>query len=235
MLAIGSTAASDGELWWAAAILDDACRKASGNVSLLVACGSAHEAIGALPAHALLLEGREPDSDESLALNNVSFRAAVAVRNRHLATARRSLEAALRINPADPEARLRLAHIHMAGGNADAGAPLLEDFARQRPSDRRAAFLSLLFLATIRQHAGQMDAAISLFRQAVEIVPSARSAYTALAAALLRSGRPGDAADVTARMFEAPVHPPDPWASYHYGQYWLVDALFAALRSEARQ
>ena len=139
------------------------------------------------------------------------------------------------MDPTDTEARLRLAHVHLVAGDTDRGASLLEDVVKNRPSDRRAAFLIHLLLGALRQQAGQLEAAVSLFKQAVEIVPSARSAHTALAAALLRAGRAGEAADVTARMFESPSQPPDPWGSYYYGQYWIVDPLLAALRSEARQ
>ena len=223
ILAIGSTAHAEGQHWWADEILDDGCRAHPDHVDLLVACASVQETIAALPAHILLTGGSDTATEEGVRFGVDSRQQAVAVRNRRLGAARRMLEHALTIKPADVEARLRLARVLGLTDDERRGEPLLETILKLDPqADRRSAFLARLLLGMIRLRQGASSDAVALFEQCVTLVPSAQSGYVALAHALHRSGRVNDAATVTERMFNALSLPPDPWGSYSYGQSWLA-------------
>ena len=233
-LAIGGTASADGQLWWAAEILSEPCNDFTNVTMLLVACGSVHEALAALPAHILLAEGRQ-SGITAPEFGIRSYQDAEARRRRHLGIARSYFEGALRSNKDDPEARLRLAWVQLQSGDAAAAAAGLENLLNTAALDRRGAFLVRLFLGRARETIGDLTGAIALFREALTIVPSAQSAHVALAAALHRQGAVREGAGITRRLFESPPSPPDLWSSYHYGQFWTVEPLLARLRSEARQ
>ena len=236
ILAIGATAHAEGQVWWAAEILDDGCQAHPNEVELLVACGAVHETIAALPAHILLSEGRQQADSDAVRFGVDTRQQAVAVRNRRLGAARRLLERALAIEPAHVEARLRLARVISLSGDDRRAAPLLEPLLEAGdPTERRSAFLARLMLGTIRLRLGPRSDAVRLFEECVELVPSAQSGYVALANALHSSGKVSEASSVTERMFNAPAHPPDPWASYSYGQYWIAEPLLESLRKEARK
>ena len=236
ILAIGSTAHAAGQLWWAAEILNDGCQEFSKEVDLLVACGAVQETIAALPAHILLSGGRQQTDPEAARFAVDTRQQAVAARNRRLGAARRLLEQALRIEPAHVEARLRLAHVLSLLGDDRRALPLLEPMLKAAdPPDRRRDFLARLMLGTIRVRHGARPDAVRLFEECIELVPSAQSGYVALANALHTSGKVIEAANVTQRMVNAPLQPPDPWANYAYGQYWIAEPLLESLRMEARK
>ena len=236
ILAIGSTAHADGQLWWAAEILDEGCRSYPDDVDLLVACASVQESIAALPAHILLAGGRFTTNEEGVRFGADAAQQAVAARNRRLGAARRLLEHALTIRPADVEAQLRLAGVLALAGDEQRSAPFLEAIVKlDEKSDRRSAFLARLLLGRMRLRLGALPDAVRLFEECVTLVPSAQSGYVALAHALHRSGKVAEAASVTERMFKAPAQPPDPWGSYSYGQYWIAEPLLASLRAEVRK
>ena len=236
VLAIGATAHAEGQVWWAAEILEAGCQAHPNEVDLLVACGAVHETIAALPAHILLSEGHQQADSEAVRFGVDTRQQAVAVRNRRLGAARRLLEHALAITPAHVEARLRLARVLSLSGDDRRAAPLLEPLLQAGdPPERRSAFLARLMLGTIRVRLGARSDAVRLFAECVELVPSAQSGYVALANALHSSGKVSEASSVTERMFNAPAHPPDPWASYSYGQYWIAEPLLESLRKEARR
>ena len=236
ILAIGSTAHANGQLWWAAEILDDGCQEFSEEVDLLVACGAVQETIAALPAHILLSGGRQQTDPEAARFAVDTRQQAVAARNRRLGTARRLLEQALKMQPAHGEAHLRLAHVLSLSGDDRRALTLLEPLLQTANSpDRRRDFLARLLVGTIHVRQGARSDAVRWFEECVELVPSAQSAYVALASALHSSGKVIEAANVTQRMFNAPLQPPDPWANYSYGQYWIAEPLLEWLRMEARK
>ncbi|HEY0874864.1 MAG TPA: tetratricopeptide repeat protein [Vicinamibacterales bacterium] len=234
IVAIGLTALSDGQLWWASEILAQTCGHSVPLPALLLACGSLHEAIAALPAHILLSQGHQ--SSTAIPEFGVrSYQDADARRRRHLGMARRYFENAVRLNTGDTEARLRLAWVHFVSGEAHTAAGILETLLNGEPLDRRAAFLVRLFLGRARQDSGDLAGAVALYREALTIAPSAQSAHVALAAALHRQGAVREATAVTRQLFDAPSEPLDPWTSYHYGQFWSIQSLLTTLRSEARR
>ena len=236
ILAIGSTAHAEGQLWWAAEILDDACQAHPDEVDLLVACGAVQETIAGLPAHILLSDGRQRADSEAVRFGVDTRQQAVAARNRRLGAARRLLEHALAIRPTHVEARLRLARVLSLSGDERRAASLLEPILQAGdPPEPRSVFLARLVLGTIRLRLGSRSDAVRLFEECVEMLPSAQSGYVALADALHSSGKVSEASRVTERMFDAPAHPPDPWASYSYGQYWIAEPLLESLRKEARK
>ena len=236
ILAIASTAHADGQLWWAAAIIDDACRTDSGSADLLVACGAVHETIAGFPAHLLLSEGRHTDDEARVGFAVDTAQVAVAARGRQLRAARRMLENALKVSSSHVEARLRLARVLALTGEVERGATLLEPIVRDDGRvDRRSAFLARLLLGMMRQQLGATSAAISLFEECIRLVPSAQSAYVALAHALHGSGKVREAAAITEQMLNAQTQPPDPWGNYPFGQYWIAEPLLQTLRAEARK
>lgn len=236
ILAIGSTAHGDGELWWAAAILEEGCRDHRGLVELLVACGAAHESIAMLPAHILLTGGASSKLDEAQQFSVQTQQDARRARNRRLDSARGALESALELTAAHAEARLRLANVLAEVGDTKRAQMLLDAMLRDHGvDDRRTAFLTRLLAGRLRHRAGAAEDALAPLREAVELVPSAQSSYVALASALHATGRTQEAATVVDRMLAAPATPPDPWASYGYGQYWRPEPLLASLREEARR
>lgn len=94
-------------------------------------------------------------------------------------------------------------------------------------------YLSRLFLGRARERQGRADAAIALFRAAVAVRP-AQSARLSLALRLHTIGR-DDEARVLAEAATTDHDVEDPWWSYRFGQYWLLDPMLAALRAEARR
>ena len=187
-----------------------------------------------LPAHVLLSEHAEANKDRWLGFSLGSQQEARAARRRHLDTAARMLENALAANAGNVEAIIRLAHVRLLTGEPEAGAALLKQAPPTVHWNQRAAYLRLLVLGRILEKLGSSASAAEQFRDAAALHP-AQSARIGLSHALHRAGRAGEAAEVIEALLRDPEGRPDPWASYTYGQFWTIDPLLAALRSEARR
>ncbi len=224
-LALGLTALADGELGWAASFLDPACRAFPDDVPLLIACATSQETHAVLAATAPFVR----ISDEAL-------RRLRAKRADLLNTAEKQLERAMRAEPDNLEARLRLAHVRAMKGEDRDAARLLEEIEFGKlAADARTRYLALLFLGQIRQRAGHAEAAVALFRQATTVAPRAPAALLALAQAAHAQGRTAEAAELATQALSTSRPVADPWWSYRFGQYWLRELLLASLRAEVRK
>jgi Flp pilus assembly protein TadD len=224
-LALGLTALADGEIAWAASFLEPACRKFPDDVPLLLACGTLYEGRASMAA-----------TTPFVRLSDDLLRKLRQMRADWLDQAEKQLARALRAEPANPEARLRLAHVRaMKGENRDA-ATLLSDIESGKVSaDLRTQYLALLFLGQIAQRAGQDERAAALFRRAAALGPGVPTALLGLAYAEHARGDRSRAADLVTRAVSDKAPIADPWWDYRFGQYWLRDPLLASLRAEVRK
>jgi Tfp pilus assembly protein PilF len=158
---------------------------------------------------------------------------AKGIRAADLATARRALERAIRLDAADAESQIRLAHIDMLENKDEAAATRLEPIAGRKDLDARLTFLAHLFLGEVRARMGHFENARALLEEAIAAVPSGQSAHMALARAVRASGDHDQASALLHRMMNAPTKPDDPMIGYRFGQYWVPDPLIIALRAEA--
>jgi tetratricopeptide (TPR) repeat protein len=254
-LAIGLSAFGDGQLGWASLVLAEGCRHHPDHAALLLACGSLRDVIAAQPADLLLRTVREvstrpiglprptisTDASRDVSIANLpsattETNLAAVARDVDLDTAAGQLRGALRVDPDNAEARLRLAHVHIMRGHDGEAGPLLEEIVSNKiVSTARIDYLALLFLGGIYQRGGHFDAAAALLERAVTIFPSGQSAFVALADGERTRGNAAGAAAIIDRMFQAPSSPPDPWSDYRFGQYWVPTPQLAALRKEAIQ
>ena len=99
--------------------------------------------------------------------------------------------------------------------------------------DQRTDYLARLLLGRAREQRKDHAGATTLFREAVAILP-AQSARLALAHRRYSDGAAAEAAGLAEALTdESKID--DPWWSYRFGQYWLIDLVLASLRAEARQ
>ncbi len=153
----------------------------------------------------------------------------------HLARAERALRAALRLDPALAEARLRLARIAWWRGDLAAARTELRPLLLAGPKDDRATFLAHLFLGRIQEDSGEPREALASYQAAMALDPECQSARIARSFVLRRLGDSAAArAELDTALGRARTRVrPDP--------YWLylapaADAAardLAALRREA--
>jgi tetratricopeptide (TPR) repeat protein len=252
-LAIGLTAVSEGRLVWALAVLDAACKQYPEDSSLLLACGSAHEAVAMLPADVLArwpvpLGGSRSElraldtltvvsgveAGFSLAGGGQMIASTGAARTAHttqLDTAVKLLERVLKVDPANVEAHLRLGHLlTMKGQDKDAAAVLEKIVSGTLKADTRAEYLAGLFLGAIEVRAKRFDRAAATLRAASGRIPTAQSALIALAWVMHSRGERAQSADVLDHAVQPSDEWTDPWWRYRYAQYWVIEPLLASLR-----
>ena len=224
-LALGLTALADGEIGWAARFLEPACREFPDDAPLLVACGTVHETRASMTA-----------ATPFVRISDDAIRRFRRMRSDWLDLAEKQLARALREEPANLEARLRLAHVRaMKGEGRDAARLLAEIESGRVPADLRTQYLALLFVGQISQRARQPERAAALFRRASELIPGAPTALIGLAHAAHARGDAAQSAEFVKRAVTTPEQIPDPWWGYRFGQYWLRDPLLASLRAEIRR
>ena len=224
-LALGLTALADGEIAWATSFLEPACRKFPDDVPLLVACGTVYETRASMTA-----------TTPFVRISDDLIRKLRQMRGDWLDQAEKHLARALRAEPANLEARLRLAHVRaMKGENRDAAALLSDIEAGRVAADLRTQYLALLFLGQIAQRARQDERAAALFRRADALGPGVPTALLGLAYAQHARGDRSEAAELAKRAVSTSDQISDPWWDYRFGQYWLRDPLFASLRAEVRK
>jgi thioredoxin-like negative regulator of GroEL len=213
---------------------------------LQLACGTVHEAMAmARGDEALAADGRAPKLqtdrnpfEEAPATRSTAIQnpvgAARSIRDRHLKSAQRALEAAFKSDPTMLESQIRLANVRIIQGNDAAASSLLTPLL-DRSLPPREAYLSRLLLSRVKARARDFAAVARLLNEAVQAMPSGQSAYVGLADAQARLADDAAAAATLRRMISAPRTPDDPWVSYRFGQYWVPDALVGELRSEVRK
>jgi tetratricopeptide (TPR) repeat protein len=150
------------------------------DAELLLARGSVREESATLGSHTPQV------TDATSAIGNAGSLAASA-RKQGLEKARRDLEDALAVDAGLVLARVRLGRVLWRLGEPELARQQLE---AALPSLRHVdhVYLAHLFLGRIQQDAGQLEGAISEYRLAAVLHPSALSAGVALSNALLLAG-----------------------------------------------
>ncbi len=173
----------------------------------------------------------------SAASRSMSFGTAQAFRRRHLQSAARFLIAALGVDPQAAEASLRLARVEVSMGHSEPAEKRLAALVARDDVQSSFAYLARLMLGDIRERDGAADAAARLYRDAIDVIPTAQSARVALAHLLYA---PGDSSGAAA-VIEAFVTPKakldsnDPWAEYRVGYPVAGQVLLGELRQEVRR
>jgi tetratricopeptide (TPR) repeat protein len=146
---------------------------------------------------------------------------------------------ALKLDPAMPEARLRLGHmLHIMENDPDAQGEL-EHALRDATATHHlfATHLAALFLGELHDDAGREEAALTYYQMAVESY-RAHTASVALGQALARAGHTDEAWDVGRLMFgrEGPGVEPllDPWSIYLAAQSWQSASRIRSMRQVVR-
>jgi tetratricopeptide (TPR) repeat protein len=245
-LVIGLMTMSHGAFGRAAALLDPECTNAPDDSPLQLACGSAHEAIAMFPGDLTLASsGRVPrlvpekdifDDPTTSRLKAVENPVGMArtIRDSHLRKAQSMLDAALKSDPHNVEARIRMANVRTMQREDAKAASLLAPLLLE-PVPAREAYLSRMLLSRVKVRAKQYADAVRILDEAAKAMPSGQSAYIGLASVARQQGNAAAVDDALQRMLKAPQVPDDPWVSYRFGQYWVPDRLVRELRTEARK
>lgn len=231
-LAIGLEDLADGRFDAAERLLLPACRDFEPYPPLLLACGTVHETFSAFPHDAgASVRHSGGSSTESSSSPMYDIPRARAARQRELKAARTFFERASAGDPADTQAPLRLANVRMRLG-ADADA-LLEQLLARAGVPKRDEYLAQLFLGRAYERRDRVEDAAAAYDAAIAVIP-AQSALLARAHNAQRRGKADEAATFVERA-TASGSTNDPWWAYRFGQYWLSQPTYIALRAEARQ
>jgi len=139
-------------------------------------------------------------------------------------------EAASLIPSVTNEAILRLGYFELRRGRVDAALARFDALGDQRGDDVVLRFWGHLLRGRALEQANRLPEAIASFQQALEDVPAATSARSALIAALARSGRPAAAGRIAAGALEVPASVVDPWTFYVLPDMRFWEPVAAALR-----
>jgi tetratricopeptide (TPR) repeat protein len=201
-----------------------------------------YESWGRIPQTEQLLERtRElyPSDPETLLLDAIADEAnarphepapTAAQRVSRLRDAQRKLRASLDGNPNVVEARLRYGHVLQELGDAEDAQRAFVGLPTS--SDPRVRYLSSLFLGHLTDAMGDPAAAARWYQNAIDATPG-QSAVVARSELLHRSGDVDAAAAALPAMLQGTND--DPWWSYPFGQFWLIEASRTQLRALARQ
>jgi Ca-activated chloride channel family protein len=140
-------------------------------------------------------------------------------------------EAALKLPPIAFEAGLRLAFFDLRRGRTDAAVARFEALGDPPSQDVVLRFWWRLLKGRALEQANRLPEAIACFEEALNDVPGAASARSALIAALAKAGRQTDAARVAARALSTPAAPIDPWTIYVLPDMRFWPAVEQTLRS----
>jgi VWFA-related protein len=131
------------------------------------------------------------------------------------------------------EARVRLAWFcHRLGQHADALVHL-DAIRGDTGLDPVMQYVQRLVRGQVLEAAGQPDASLQAYRQALALAPHAQSARIALMNGLLRAGDRGGAAQM-AEQIQTEREGTDPWWSYVQGDFRLYPFALARLREMAK-
>jgi tetratricopeptide (TPR) repeat protein len=155
-------------------------------------------------------------------------------RKEALAQARRMYEAAVERDPRHPEARLRLARVKLVQRDARSAVRELTAVLPDLGTDSVLRYLAYLFLGAAQESAGDVTAAMTAYREAVNLYPRAQSPRVALA----RIEPPSSSSDADPLEYLLRGDRPrsdDPWLAYHTGpaprsralsaEFWRVSTI----------
>jgi len=147
-----------------------------------------------------------------------------------------SFRKVLKMDPSMVEARVRLGRtLFVLNRTEEARAELeesLHDARRQR--HLFASYLAALFLGELIEEDGDLEGAISYYREAVALYPRAHTAAVALGQALVRTGRGTTGWTAAREMFgdegRGGAAVLDPWSVYRGAQYWQEASRLRLMR-----
>jgi Flp pilus assembly protein TadD len=241
-MAIALALMGQGQFGVALGVMDRACRAFPGDGPLHLTRGTIHETLAMSPAD-LAPSRRTPPPPSSkweprspqLSTATELAAGAKSVRNAYLAKALADYRRASELMPGLTEARLRRAHVEiLRGEDRSAAEQLTKLLADIGTSDARIGYLAQLFLARVHGRHERFDAAEGALRAALRFVPSGQSAQIDLIGTALRRGRGTEAGSLTDAMFTPAAAVNDPWWSYRFGQFWLIESVVEQLRHEVR-
>jgi predicted Zn-dependent protease len=175
-----------------------------------------------------------PDADHirSQARRHLTERmdARAEVRN-SFSTAEKRYRQALALDPALVETRIHLGKVLTELERPDDAVTELEA-AATRSATPEDTYLAHLLAGRAEEARGRTDAAVAHHERATNTLPEAEAGWVALAHALDRAGRRGEATAVVARVVasDSPFVV-DPYRAYHLGPRGGVEAAIAALRA----
>lgn len=144
------------------------------------------------------------------------------------------LQESTNADPSSELARLHLGRVHVLRGNYDHGAKLLGQLASFADVD--TSYLAAMFLGGMHQRRGRHAEAEQMYRQSIEKVPTAQSAYVALSEVLQRLGRGDESRDVLLSVLRTPAAArTEPWWWYLMEPVGEARQRLDALRASVRK
>jgi hypothetical protein len=129
------------------------------------------------------------------------------------------------------EATMRFGAMQLRQRRSDIALRSFEH-AEQLTRDPYVIFLARYFTAQTLERGRHTEEAEEAYRGAVAAVPHAQSATVALAALVLRDGRPAEARRLVSGMLAANPPPLDPWRAYIHADDRFWPQLVGRLRAE---
>ena len=142
-------------------------------------------------------------------------------------------EHAMAFPETEAEARLRAAWFLYRMGKIDRALAFCEGPVGLT-ADRQVRYLRELVRGQILRAANRSDDAVSAFRAAITIWPTAQSATVALMTSLVNRGEHQEAAALAEAVETAPDDQFDPWWTYWLGDYRAYPTIIARLRELGR-
>ena len=133
-----------------------------------------------------------------------------------------------------PLARLHYGRVLMMR-KEDAEALVQLEAVRKDTSDRATQYLSILFIAALDERRGQLDAAATRYRQAIDCFPESDAAYLGLSEVLQAAGRGDQARTVLRELLEPRAERHEPWSWYFLEPKSVARERLAALFEEGRR
>ncbi len=140
-----------------------------------------------------------------------------------LTSARDYLRRSLAADPAEAEARLRLAHM-LLELNELTSVPAILSGHDWTPDGPAFEYLARLFEGDLHERRGDRAAAAAAYDRAIALVDAPQSALVAKAHLAHLDGRRAEAAQAVAPVLSGSVKGTDPWWPYVRGQAWRFEA-----------
>lgn len=160
-------------------------------------------------------------------------------RNSELAVARaRAIESIRRFEPLlsvpelKNEAQLRMGYLRLILHEPDAALDLFAGAAES--ADPFVLYLAHLLSGRAEDMRSHRDEANARYRAALQVMPRAQSAATALAANLFLADQPDEAYALAATALSGPAPTGDPWNLFGYGDRRLISSLMNSLDKAIR-
>jgi VWFA-related protein len=146
--------------------------------------------------------------------------------------AEREYRRAIRDDPGQAEAQLRLGRLlFLVNRKREAESELSAAVKRAGNRDPFVAYLAHLFQARLAETEGQVNSAISGYRAAIAVLPTAWTARIGLSQALIMNGREAEGWAIARSVLEDNDVVPDPWSFYNASLYHQNADRLARMRT----